>query len=128
MTTRETAPPWNYGPMLALSPLSLPMCLLGVAGVLATLRSPPAAPIRKAVAFAVACIGIYWAAMLYLFLRIPVYSTVKATYTLGLLPCYVLLITAGLALVWRHPLARAATAGYVCAWAGCSYFAFFAIG
>ena len=51
-------------------------------------------PARKRVlAFALGCIALYFAAFAYLYLTLPVYSTGKATYTLGLAPAYALLGT-----------------------------------
>ena len=46
---------------------------------------------RPALLISLASIGIYLAAMLDLFMHLPIMSTGKATYMLGLLPCFAIL-------------------------------------
>ena len=127
MWTRATAPPWNYDAMLSLAPLSLPLCAFGLVGLVSGLWARPGDPLRRAVPFAAACIAIYWAALLYLFYSVPAYAAVKATYTLGLVPCYVLLIVSGMEWISRNRWGEAILTGYVCAWVGFSYAAFFVV-
>ena len=87
---------WNVHWMLAGAWLGIvPMALL--------LFSPAACfrrdlrPLRDALLFALAAVAIYLAAIIDLYIGLPVLSTAKATYTLGLLPCYALLAAAGAA-------------------------------
>ena len=51
---------------------------------------------RWAMLFALSAIGIYLAAVVDLYIRLPVYRACKATYLLGLLPCIAVLAAAGL--------------------------------
>jgi 4-amino-4-deoxy-L-arabinose transferase-like glycosyltransferase len=115
------APPWNYGFMLPMALLSLPLGVALALGVARTL-TPPYDAVRV---FAAGSLAIYVAAMLYLFMRVPTYSNVKASYTLGLAPCYLVLIASGLGVVMRGRLSRALVAGYLCVWAGFGYWAYF---
>jgi len=65
------------------------------------------------------------AAIVALFIRLPVYSTVKSSYALGLAPCYGLLFAWGVDLLPRRPAVRALLAGYLAAWLAivfCAYF------
>jgi hypothetical protein len=112
-------PPWNYSFVLSMAPLSLPMTLAGLAGALAALRG--AGREGRAVRFAVACVALYGAALLYVFATRPAYSVAKSTYTLALLPCYALLITAGFRHLRGGALVSAFASGYVVAWAVCAY-------
>ncbi|MBL9123244.1 MAG: hypothetical protein JNG90_06395 [Planctomycetaceae bacterium] len=116
--------PWQLdwmaiGAWLGLVPLGL---LIGGA-VFGWRAAPPAA--RPAVVFCLAAIAIYLAAVTDLFLRLPIYSTAKATYTLGILPCYALVAAAGATPLLRWRWTRAAilaaitccgTAAYLAYW------------
>ena len=75
--------------------------------------------------FSSCCLGIYLAALLYVFLTVPNYSAVKSTYALGLMPCFVALIGLGLSAVLQNPTSRAIVGGYLCCWAVCGYLAYF---
>ncbi len=127
MIAVEYAPRWNYELMIALSPVALPMCLLAAVGCWQGFRPQSRESLGKHVLTALLCISIYWAAMLFLYIKVPTYSTVKATYTLGLIPCYVLLITSGLKAASGNRLVESVLTGYVCAWVAMSYCAFFVI-
>jgi hypothetical protein len=118
-------PPWNYSLALSVSWLALIPVAAMLAGVVRAWRHPDRTT-RRLLQFAAATIAIYLAAMLYLFLHLPVVSTAKASYTLGLIPCYAVLATAGLDVLMRGRLLRALFfAGIVC-WAVFSYLAYFA--
>ena len=125
MTRLEAAPPWNYDLVLATAPLALPLTLACVAGAAGALRRD--APWRAPRLFAGACLALYLAAMLHLFATLPVYSTVKASYTLGLLPCYGVLAAAGAAPLLRKRASRAVVAGGAAAWAVAAYGGYFAL-
>ena len=75
--------------------------------------------------FAVFCVNVYISAILYLFLIIPIYSTAKATYTLGVIPCYAVLSAAGFDVLIRGPLRRAIVFGVIACWAVGAYLAYF---
>jgi 4-amino-4-deoxy-L-arabinose transferase-like glycosyltransferase len=70
------------------------------------------------------CLAVYVAAMLHLYVHLPVYSTAKASYTLGLTPCYALLGTLGLNLLGKNPVFRGIIYGGVACWAWAAYGAY----
>jgi hypothetical protein len=70
-------------------------------------------------------LGIYLAALLYMYVTVPVWSTAKATYTLGLIPCYAVVCVSGLELLSRNNLLRAAVNGCLACWAVSSYCSYF---
>jgi hypothetical protein len=111
----ETSPPWHYPAMTACALLALPLALAGALGGLRALRIPRDAS-QEMLLFAAAAVALYVAAIGALYLRLPVYSTVKASYTLGLAPCYGVLIARGFDSLPRHPLLRAGLAGWLAAW------------
>ena len=97
--------PWNVswmtiGAWLALIPLG---CIF--AGfVTAWNRNFYAS--RNCLIFSAAAVVMYVSAVLDLYIHVPVYSQVKASYTLGILPCYAILAGAGaepmLRIRWLH--------------------------
>ncbi|MEX2015150.1 MAG: hypothetical protein WD873_00845, partial [Candidatus Hydrogenedentales bacterium] len=122
----EGRPQWNYafllgGVWLALIPTGL--MLIGV------IRAFTATPVEQRVPllFAVLAAAAYFAAFAALYLTLPIYGTGKATYTLGLLPVYALLITAGAAPLTRHRIARATVYGAMAAWAVAAYAGYFVL-
>jgi len=118
-------PPWNLDPMLSsvwLSLLPTAALLLG-AGAIAI---RPVRAARSGELLALVCLGTYLLAAAYLTLRIPSFSTIKATYTMGVLPCYAIVAAAGFRpLVARAPGRAIVNAGMVC-WALAAYAAYFA--
>lgn len=123
-TIEAARPPWQY-PFMMCSPWLSVLVTVGLfVGVWVALRHRDQT-VRRILTFAVACLGIYFAALLYLFLVLPIFSTAKATYTLGLLPCYALLGAAGLGYMARNVLVRAAIYGILVCWAVFAYAAYF---
>ena len=120
---RQRRFPWNI-------PWTLTGAWLGVVPT-AFLLASPAASFRKefrearlVILFALTAIAIYLAAVVDLYVRLPVYSTAKATYMLGLLPCFAVLAAVGAA-----PLCDSAFREFVfsavAVWAFASYAAYF---
>lgn len=120
----EAAPPWNYPLMLSLALLSLPLTAAILWGAVRALTASGDGGAVPAARFAVLCLASYLAAMLYLHLSVPTYSNVKASYTMGLAPCYALLAAWGLEGVLRGRLSRALVGGYLTSWAACVFGAF----
>jgi len=119
-------PRWNLDFMLSGSWLALlpaAAILIAVAGSL--LR--PGVSFRKGSLFAVMCLAIYLAALAHLYLKLPFYSTVKATYTTGLTPVYALLVATGLGMLMRGTVVRAVIYGWMACWAAFVYISYFAI-
>jgi len=122
-----TGCPWNVDWMLAGAWLALvPMGLLF--GSLVTCWRSEVRPARNALLFSVAALATYVAAIADLFVRLPVYSTAKATYTVGLLPCYGILAAAGAAPLLKYRYLRAAVFSAVACWAIAAYLAYFCVG
>ncbi len=120
----ESRPPWDYDFMLSGILLSLvPMIgiLLGVVSI-ATGRSREE---RLPLLLATLCTLIFVVAMLYIFVTVPIYSTVKASYTLGLLVCYAILGAAGFDLLLRGRIMRALVYGLLGCWGFSSYLSYF---
>lgn len=119
-------PAWNYDFVIAGALLALlPSAAIIVGTVSALFR--PEKSLRSGELFAISCIAVYFGAILYLFLKVPIYSTVKASYTLGLIPCYAILCAAGLDKLTKTNLLRASIYGLVAVWAVSAYFAYFII-
>jgi hypothetical protein len=126
MITPAGIPPWNRsfllgGVWLALIPSGVMLTGLGV-----ILRRPVRAA-KQGPLFLVCALGVYFAAMLYGFLTVPYYCVVKASYTLGLLPCYGALIASGVDILGRGRLGRATVYSGVATWAVVAYLAYFVI-
>ena len=117
-------PPWNYGFLLSSAWFSLLPSGAIFLGILVALCKPTKA-FGQGLMFAVFCVIVYISAILYLFLTIPIYSTAKATYTLGLIPCYAVLSAAGFDVLTRGPLRRAIVFGVIACWAVGAYVAYF---
>jgi hypothetical protein len=71
--------------------------------------------------FAVTCTGIYVAALLYMYLTLPIYATAKATYTIGILPCYAIVCTNGLDLIMRNTYMAAFVNAIIVCWGVVAY-------
>jgi hypothetical protein len=124
MAVFRVRPPWNDDFMLAGAWLGLIPTALFLLGLGAPLRKRLDAS-RAALLFSSGCLAIYLAAILDLWVRLPVYSVAKASYTLGLAPCYGLLIAAGAEAFLRGRLARSLTAALISCWAVAAYSAYF---
>jgi len=122
----EAPPPWRMSFLIAGALLGLvPTALMLAGGARALLDRSLAW--RAAGLLALALVGIYLAALLELYLRLPIYSTVKATYTLGLVPAYALLFATGADGSMRSRPARALVYALVTGWALAAYLAHFAV-
>lgn len=122
----EQRPPWNYEFMISGALLSLLPAAAILVGVVRTARRGVDAS-QQAQVFSLGCIVLYFSALLYLYFTLPIYSTAKASYTLGILPCYVILCVSGLDLLSRNRLSRAAINGFLACWAIAAYFSYFAL-
>jgi succinate dehydrogenase hydrophobic anchor subunit len=111
----EGAPPWNYGFMLSSVWLSIFPSALIIIGIIGALLNPERS-LRKGQLFAVSCVAVYFLAIIYLFLIVPIYSAGKATYTLGLIPCYAVLFAYGFDILTRSALTKALLQGIIGCW------------
>jgi hypothetical protein len=119
----EFRPPWNYDFMLSgalLSLLPAAGILLGLVIVAVGARTEHAGQ-----PFSAYCIGIYCAAIFYLYATVPIYSTAKATYTLGLTPCYAVMCVTGLDILTRNRVLSAGIYALLICWAVSAYASYF---
>jgi 4-amino-4-deoxy-L-arabinose transferase-like glycosyltransferase len=117
--TFEGRPPWNYGPMISGALLSVVPSAGILLGILKTVLVEKYANMGKL--FAVTCTGIYVAALLYMYLTLPIYATAKATYTIGILPCYAIVCTNGLDLIMRNTYMAAFVNAIIVCWGVVAY-------
>lgn len=119
-------PPWNFDLMLSSAWLSLlpTAALLIGAGAIA---ARPGRTARSGELLALAALGTYLLAMVYLMLRIPSFSTIKATYTMGVLPCYAIVGAAGFRLLLQWVAGRAIVNAAMTCWALTAYLAYFVV-
>jgi hypothetical protein len=119
-------PPWTYDFMLSGTLFSLVPTAGILVGILVTLRKPLDRAYRAQL-FSVVCMGIYLAALLYMYVTVPVWSTAKATYTLGLIPCYAIVCVTGLDVLSRNNLLRSTINGCLACWAVAAYCSYFVL-
>ncbi|MCE5262876.1 MAG: hypothetical protein LLG97_05005 [Deltaproteobacteria bacterium] len=119
-------PPWNYGFMLSGVLLSLLPSTAILIGFIVAWRERRE-PIRRILRFSACSAVVYLVAIFYMFLSVPILSSAKATYALGLIPCFALMGTAGFEVLSRQRFVRAATYGLFACWALGSYVSYFAI-
>lgn len=119
-------PPWNFDLMLSSAWLSLlPTAALLIGATAIVTR--PRRTARSGELLALIGLGTYLLAMMYLVLRIPSFSTIKATYTLGVLPCYAIVAAAGFRPLIERVAGRAIVNGGMACWAVAAYAAYFVI-
>jgi hypothetical protein len=110
-------PPWNYTLMSALALLSIIPTLAILIGLTRLTRD-------KCLAFAAACVAVFVLAVIDLYLTLPVYSTAKGTYLLGITPCLAVLAGAGFARIGARPWLRSIFYATLAAWAATAYCTF----
>jgi hypothetical protein len=127
ITDFGSRPPWNYDLMFA----SLPFTVILTAGIIAGIISILSAPwrnINNGRLLSVMYILFHVAAVSYLFLILPVYSTAKATYMSGITPCFAIAFAAGLELIANRRILYSSAAAVVSCWAIVNYLSYFVIG
>lgn len=147
MVLYDHRPPWNYRFVLSGSLLALFPCTLMLIGALSAIvvnlpSQPPAGPDaarptvvqasgafikRGALLFSVLAIATYLMAIFDLHLTAPIHSTAKATYTLGLTPCYAMLMAAGFGVAARWSVLRAVLVALLATWCVNSFLAYFIV-
>jgi hypothetical protein len=120
-------PPWNYGLMscglwLALFPMLI--LALGSARAMGWPEAGFAESNRVILRFCVLGLGSFVAAVLYVFVSLPIYSCAKGSYLLGAIPCAALLAACGFDLLTRHRVLRTIACSVLFTWAVTSYFTY----
>jgi hypothetical protein len=118
--------PWNEKIMIAGSLLALIPSAFLVTGVVSLWRNKEFA-YRNAVIFSVAVIALFLVAMMDMYIVYPVYSRTKASYTLGLLPCYAILVAAGIEPFLKNRIIRSISLALFACWAFAAYVAYFVV-
>jgi hypothetical protein len=123
--TYEGHPPWNYSLMTSGALLSL----LPTAGILLGIFKISFAGKKasRGNLVVVACIVIYFAALLALYLKLPIYATGKATYTIGILPCYAIACVTGLDVIMHNKVMAAFVGAMIVCWGIAAYAAYFVL-
>jgi hypothetical protein len=119
-------PPWNYKFMLSNAWLALLPSVIIMIGIISALLKST----RQRwpfLCYSVICVVIYISAILYLFLALPILSTAKATYALGITPCFAILCASGFEILTRRPMVKAIMFGGIACWAFASYAAYFVL-
>ena len=119
-------PPWNTNFMDAGSLLALLPSLFIMAGVVMAGLNKKAA-YRNAAILSAGTLALFLAAMMDLYIRLPIYSTAKASYTLGLLPCYSILAAAGAEYFLQNRIVRSVAIAIFACWSFSAYAAYFVI-
>jgi hypothetical protein len=119
----EIKPPWNYDFMLSGALFSLLPAGGIIFGIIRGVGKPKAA--HPGQVFSAYCIAVYFTALLYLYVALPIYSTAKATYTVGLIPCYAIMCVSGLDVFTRNKYLRAAVYALLICWAVSAYASYF---
>lgn len=120
-------PPWNEnfmaaGALLALLPSVFILTGVIVAGLNKT------AIYRNAAILSFGAIALFLAAMMDFYISFPSYCIPKASYTLGLLPCYAILTAAGAEPFLRNRIVRSVAMSAFACWGVAAYTAYFVIG
>lgn len=121
----ENIPRWNYGLLLSTSLLSVVPMLLIIAG--AALAAAPSKGMEKGERFSAFFVLSFLAGVVYLYLKVPIYSQAKASYMLGLTPCFAVLFVSGARFLLRRTVVRAAFYGWMACWAVSAYLSFFVV-
>lgn len=118
--------PWNKYFMVAGAILALVPSLF-MATAVVSWWSNKGAVYRNAVALSAGAMILFVAVMMDMFMVFPIHSRTKASYTLGLLPCYVVLIAAGAEPFLKNRFVRSVSIALFACWAFAAYAAFFVI-
>lgn len=122
-------PLWNYSFMLSLPLLSLLPSLAIVLGIIVIIKKGNTTNNRLFL-YSVACFCIYFFAILYLYLLVPIYGSGKPVYAMGLIPVFAILCAKGFGVLTNIKnliVVRAIFTGLFVWWASFSYISFFTI-
>jgi len=121
----DKVPAWNYDLLLATTLLSVvPMLVIIAGGIISACSLKDMARGERFSAFFVFS---FLAGMIYLYLKVPIYSQAKATYMMGLTPCFALLFVRGARPLVRWAVTRAVLYGWMACWAAATYLSFFIV-
>ncbi|MDH3973879.1 MAG: glycosyltransferase family 39 protein [Deltaproteobacteria bacterium] len=119
-------PPWNYSFVLTLSWLSLLPTIAMLTGFFSIMKKRERED-QFILLISTLLLILYFGAIIYLYIQLPIYSTAKASYTLGLIPCYAILCGFGLELLSRGVILRSAVVGLISWWGIFAFAAYFPV-
>jgi len=126
VVSAEFPPPWNANFVSVSAILGLlPTFLILAGSVRVACRKRFDA--RAAALLSVVTLALFVAAIFDLYVRLPIYSTAKVTYTLGLLPCYAILMASGAEPLLESPRAGPVVKAGIACWACAAYVAYFVL-
>jgi len=126
MDSGDTRPPWNETFLLAAPWPGLLLSMAIAAGLLRGVRCGDVG-LRRSLRLAGASTLLYLATFFLYCLQLPVYSSSRASYTLGLTPVYAVLCVAGLQLLPQHRLLQSVLTAFVVCWSVLVYGAYFVL-
>ncbi len=118
--------PWNHDLMSAGVWLAIIPTIAIIIGIVASIRREDADS-RPGEIFSTMLVGIYFLALLYMYLKVPIFSTAKGSYTMGITPAYAVLCATGIGVLARGALLKAFFYASVGTWAVVAYAAYFVI-
>ncbi len=116
-------PPWNGSLALTLAWIDVPLTLAAIAGALVRMDERTR-DMRRILLLAIACVV---GSILCVYARLPMYSTAKATYAIGLLPAFATLMALGLSPLLTRRVGAAAVGALLACLAVFSLGAFFVV-
>lgn len=119
-------PGWNYDFVLASAWWSLLPTLILIIGAAVILWSPLRA-IQSGQIMAIFAVGGFIFAMAYLALRLPSFSTIKATYLLAVVTCISIIAARGFEPFLKYRVSRSLVYAGMAAWAVTVYAAYFVV-
>jgi hypothetical protein len=119
-------PPWNYAPMLSSPWLALTPSALLLAGIASAL-SKPARSLKDGSLAVVGWLALFLSAIFYGWLTLPTYGSAKASYMLGLTPCFALLAARGYDVLSRRGIPNAALSAALVCWGAVGYLSYFVL-
>lgn len=118
--------PWNVNIMITGALLALVPSLFIVTSAIRVFSKDETIT-RKSVIFSIGVIMLYYAILLDNYIVNPFYSGTKSHYTLGLLPCYAILIAAGTEPFLKNKIVRSVAMAFFACWAFAAYAAYFVV-
>jgi hypothetical protein len=119
-------PHWNYALLAAAIILSVVPAAAIMIGIFISYRQSNRRE-TWTITFLMTSIGVYLLALIHLYATNPIYSTVKASYTMGLTPCYAAMAAAGAGLLFSNKRLRSIFIALTVTWGIVNYAGFFLI-
>jgi hypothetical protein len=113
----------NFESMAISAWLALPVTIAIASGAFV----PSSGSEKRARSVALAAVASFALALVYMYLKLPIYSTIKASYMLGLTGCFGMLGACGLRPLMANAWLRAATFGWLACWGVSAYASYFVI-